>query len=112
MKTEEERRKKYDLPVGVVRICAGIVEAETELSFFYRQAIIQAEQAVGSGYAAEAELERKNLVVAIKLSLVNQKEWSYERLRARFELPVGKNMFWKEKRKFCYMLASNLKLVE
>lgn len=99
------------LPPGVIRACAGLLESEEALSLACRRAIQAAENAVGSDYLPEAEQQRRQLIQAIKLSLVNRKEWPYEALARTFDLSMSYNAFGREKKKFCYVMATGAGLV-
>ena len=101
----------YDLPHGIVRVCAGLVEAEDVLPDFYKKAIKQAEICIGESIALDAEKPRAALVSAVKLSLANQKDWPYEFLEAHYHLAMSRRTFYKEKRRFCWSIANILKLV-
>lgn len=97
---------KYDLPRGVVRACAGLVESCPNERV--AQAIKRAEQVIGVNYSENAVKERQELIRAIKLNLINRKIYSYEWLRRAYGLPIGYNQFGEEKKKFCYALAKEL----
>ena len=97
---------KNALPRGVVKFCAGVVEhAQSEP---YISAVREAAKGVGKGYAKEAAKEKAQLAAAICLSLINQKDWPFERLRAYYTLPMHENTFSKEKARFCRRLALEL----
>lgn len=90
-------------PRGIVRACAGIAESATAER--YVQAVHQAEQVIGAGFAPDAEAQRQKLVEAVKLNLINQKEYPFELLLRKSGIYMGKNQFTKEKHLFCNELA-------
>lgn len=95
----------YDLPRGIVKMCAGAVEScTTEPYITY---IAQAERVVGRNYALseQAQQNRQQLVAAVKFSLTNRHDYPFELLKRHYGLCVGQNLFGREKKKFCYELA-------
>ena len=104
--------REEKLPRGVMRACAGLLESEEALTPAWRRAIGAAENAVGRTYAPEAEAQRQQLVQAVKLSLVNRKKWPYETLMRGFDRSLSYNAFGREKKKFCYELATAAGLME
>lgn len=103
---------QYRLPRGMVRICAGLVEAQQTLPEAYRQAIAQAESRVGTSFSIDAEGTRLMLAEAIKLNLISRKEYPFETLQARYRLPISLSTFRREKFRFCYHLAAALGMVD
>ena len=98
--------RNRSLPRSVIRFCAAVVDcAETEP---YLTAIERAEKTVGSCYPSHAVQERETLAKAIRLNLINQKEWPYVRLTALYDLPIHENTFSREKIRFCKILAKEL----
>ncbi|HCA28893.1 MAG TPA: hypothetical protein DEP23_04635 [Ruminococcaceae bacterium] len=95
---------------NIVKACAGIVGAKISVEP-YASAVAQAESKIGVDFAPEAEKARKDLVQAVKKNLANRKENPYSALKEKYNLPVGKNYFTKEKKKFCYALAKSLKMI-
>lgn len=97
----------YNLPRGVVKACAGIVEsaADTEP---YASYIRQAEQMIGRTYGDDdsAQRERARLIEAVKLNLINRYAYPFEALARLFNLPVSLRTFQRDKRRFCFCLAS------
>ncbi|HEX3018594.1 MAG TPA: hypothetical protein VHP31_12190 [Caproicibacter sp.] len=100
----------YILDDNIVKACAGIVGASPDTEP-YRSAILQAEQTIGADFAQGAQGSRERLIKSVKLNLVNRKENPFEDLRRRYDLPIGKNGFADEKKKFCYQLAKNLGMI-
>ena len=98
----------YNLPKGLVRICSGLLESEEQLTPSCRKAIYIAEHSVGENYSSSANAERKKLISAVKLSLINRKIWSYENLCRKYGLPISYNNFTNEKKKFCVSLINEL----
>ena len=68
----------YDLPHGIVRACAGVVEALDVLPDRYKQAVARAEESVGQSFDKDAVAARRALIAAVKLSIINQKDWPYD----------------------------------
>jgi hypothetical protein len=97
----------YNLPRGVVKACAGIVEgaADTEP---YASYIKQAEQVIGHTYGEDeaAQRERVRLIEAVKLNLINRYSYPFETLARQYNLPVSLRTFQRDKRRFCFCLAS------
>lgn len=97
---------RHNIPRGVMKFCAAVVEcAETEP---YTTAINRATQTVGACYPKSSLQEREALAAAIRLNLINQKEWPYTRLIALYDLPIHENTFSREKVRFCKTLAKEL----
>lgn len=94
------------LPRGIDRACSGIVESVNTKP--YTDYIEQASLLVGANYATddESEKNRQNLATAIKLNLIDRKEYPYSLLQRKFNLPIGIRAFLTEKRKFIYTLAN------
>ena len=101
----------YDLPHGIVRACAGVVEALDVLPDRYKQAVARAEESVGQSFDKDAVAVRKALVAAVKLSIINQKDWPYDFLEAHYGFAVSRRTFTREKRKFCWALAKELGMI-
>lgn len=59
----------YDLPHGIVRACAGVVEALDVLPDRYKQAVARAEESVGQSFDNDAAAARRALIAAVKLSI-------------------------------------------
>lgn len=100
----------YILSGSIVKACAGIVGASPQAEP-YKSAILQAEQVIGTDFAPEAQEARQELIKSVKLNLVNRKENPFEDLKRRYSLPVGKNRFSVEKKRFCFELAKNLGMI-
>lgn len=94
------------LPRGIERACAGIVESVLTLP--YTDYIEQASQCVGENYPADprSENERQRLVEAIKLNMIDRKEYPFSLLQRRYQLPITIRAFLAEKRRFTHTLAS------
>ena len=101
----------YDLPHGIVRACAGVVEALDVLPDLYKQAVARAEESVGQSFDKDAVAARRALIAAVKLSIINQKDWPYDFLEAHYGFAVSRRTFTREKRKFCWALAKELGLI-
>lgn len=101
----------YDLPHGIVRACAGIIEAADVLPERYKKAVAHAEESIGDNFGVDAIAARRALVAAVKLSIINQKDWPYDFLEAHYGFAVSRRTFYKEKRKFCWALAKELNLI-
>ena len=120
-RTEAEQKKTptnealaasvYGMPRGIVRACAGVVEALDVLPDRYKQAVARAEESVGQSFDKDAVAVRKALVAAVKLSIINQKDWPYDFLEAHYGFAVSRRTFYKEKRKFCWALAKELGMI-
>jgi hypothetical protein len=51
------------------------------------------------------EKERKKLAEAIKLNLINQKEYPFEMLQRKYQLPCSRKVFRKEARLYVNVLS-------
>lgn len=103
------RKRKVQIPAppeGIVRACSGIVES-VHLSPFCDY-IANASLVIGENYATDdtSETERKKLVEAVKLNLINRKEYPYTLLQRKYNLPLDIRSFLWEKRRFVYHLAT------
>lgn len=99
------------LKPGIVRACGGLIEAcNTEP---YITAIANAGRVVGQSYGLsdEAQQRREELVKAIKLNLINRKEYPFDLLQRKFDLPISNKTFGIEKIKFCQAMAKELNLI-
>lgn len=94
------------LPRGINRACSGIVESVSVPP--YSDYVEQACMTVGANYALDkaSECQRQKLALAIKLNLIDRKEYPYSLLQRRFDLPLGIRAFLAEKRKFIHTLAT------
>ena len=94
------------LPRGIEKACAGIVESV--LTHPYVDFIEQASLCVGENYASDfrSENERQRLVEAIKLNMIDRKEYPFSLLQRRYQLPITIRVFLAEKRRFSTELAS------
>ena len=81
----------YDLPHGIVRACAGVVEALDVLPDRYKQAVARAEESVGQSFDKDAVAARRALIAAVKLSIINQKDWPYDFLEAHYGFAVSQD---------------------
>lgn len=97
-----------NLPRGAVKACAGIVECARNEP--YLSAVEQAGQAVGRTYAPAAEPARLRLLTAVKLNLINRKEYPIETLRAQYGFFESNGQFKREKKQFCAELVRRLSL--
>ena len=104
-----KKTKKQKIPApaeGVVRACSGIVESVHIPP--YGDYIVSASQVIGENYAADdaSEIQRQKLVEAVKLNLINRKEYPYSLLQRKYNLPLDIRSFLWEKRRFIYTLAT------
>lgn len=99
---------KYDLPRGVVRACAGLVESCPNERV--AQAIKRAEQVVGTEYADNpiAQRNRQHLIHMVKGNLVNRKRFDRESMNRKYGFKVSERTLREEKYRFCYELAKIL----
>lgn len=70
--------------------------------------LYQAESVIGIGYSPR---QRANLIKAVKLNLSNRKQYSFEFLQRRFQLPLSINTFAKEKRAYVARVCEQLPLI-
>ena len=89
------------LPRGIVRAVSGIVEdvgAEP-----YHTIVSESAEVIGAGIASERV--RRRLIVAVQLNVANHREWPFERLQRRYELPCSLSYFKKQKYKYIMEVA-------
>ena len=93
------------LPRGIEKACAGIVESVLTLP--YTAYVEEASLCIGENYTADShsENERLRLVEAIKLNMIDRKEYPFTLLQRRYQLPITIRAFLAEKRKFTARLA-------
>ena len=99
------------MPRGIVQACAGIVaDCHTEP---YLSAIRAAESVIGQDYAdtPEAQQNRQYLIRMVKANLTNRKENDRESMNRKYGLMISHNTLHKEKKRFCFQLAKNLKMI-
>ena len=82
------------------RACGGILESVK--NYPYSAYIELAGTCVGRDWD---EKQRKNLTEAIKLNLINQKEYPFDLLQRRFCLPCSRKVFRREARKYVQILS-------
>ncbi len=93
---------KRTLPRGVVRACSGVLESvDAEPYATYARAAEDAISCVRGG----SERQRAMLADAIRLNLINRKEYPYEVLARRFGLPVSCSTFKREKMRYLRRFA-------
>lgn len=93
------------VPPGIVKACAGVVEAVTREPWCGY--VREAEEAIGRNFADDAKAQRTRaaLVEAVKRNLVNRKADPFEQLARRYGLPIDAKAFYREKMRFCRRLA-------
>ena len=85
---------------GVLRACGGIVESVTCSP--YSEYMLLAESCLARDWD---EKERARLVQAIKLNLINRKEYPFELLQRKFDLPCCQKTFRRESRRYVRILS-------
>ena len=85
---------------GVTRACGGVLESVRTLP--YTQYVAMVDALVGENWE---ESQRKNLISAIKLNLINQKEYPFDLLQRKYQLPCTRKIFRKESREYVRLLA-------
>ena len=90
---------------GITRACSGILESVHTKP--YTDYVDTASLLVGANFAVDEESEgrRRDLVQAIKLNLIDRKEYPFSLLQRKFNLPIGIRAFLEEKRRFVHILA-------
>lgn len=96
---------KYQISAAAVRFVAGVVECGGGISPF-REAIAEADDQVGE--KIQCEQVRQRLILSIHLNLINRKQYPFDLLQRKFDLPISISTFEREKFKFCYNIASVL----
>ena len=97
------------MPLGMLRICAGIAEsADTEP---YLTATALAEAHVQRACTDLTESQRAGLAEAVKRNLINRKKFPVDLMCFLYELPVGRRRFALERRRFCWALLTQLGLL-
>ena len=97
---EKKHGPDYTPSRGVLRACSGIIESVD--SSPYSEYMLLAESAVGRDWAPAA---RAQLIEAIKLNLINRKEYSFDRLQRRYRLPCCQKTFSRECRLYVRILS-------
>ncbi len=97
---EKTKEENYVPSRGVFRACGGIVESVRTLP--YTEFMELAEKSVAPDWS---ENERKKLAEAIKLNLINSKEYPFELLQRKYALPCSQKTFRKESRKYVQVLS-------
>jgi hypothetical protein len=85
---------------GVTRACGGLLESVK--TYPYTEYMEMAALTVGKDWEEEA---RQNLAEAIRLNLINQKEYPFEMLQRRYQLPCSRKVFRKEARIYVNVLS-------
>ena len=94
--------------LSIHAFCRGVLSlARSEP---YISAVQAAESEVGQSFNDGAIELKKSLVEAIKYNLVNQREYPFQLLQAKYSLPMNSAEFTEEKNKFCRAITRNLKL--
>ena len=100
-------RNSEKLPRGVVKFCAGVVEQAREEP--YISAVRKAANGVGEWcYTKEQVEEKARLAAAIRLNLINHRQWPAEHLFAVFDIHMHEKTFFRERSRFCLRLAKEL----
>ncbi len=97
---ESRFNNQYVPSRGVERACGGIIESVKTQP--YTEYMELAASCVARGWD---EKHRKNLAEAIKLNLINQKEYPFELLQRKYELPCGRKTFRRESRRYVRILS-------
>ena len=89
------------IPPGVMRAVAGILEAvETEP---YGTIISEATEVIGPD--VQSEKVRARLIIAVRLNIVNRREWPFDRLQRRYSLPCSHSFFKTQKYRYISEIA-------
>lgn len=102
---------KYTLPRGIVKACAGLVQAAADVEP-YKSAIENAEAKIWPSAPAEQQAERQRLLVAIKRNLTSPRSPKIDALIAEYGLHISAPTFKRYKRRFCWEFAAALHLSE
>lgn len=85
---------------GVARACGGLIESVRTKP--YTDYMMLAAMCVGKDWD---ERQRGNLISAIQLNLINSKEYPFELLQRKYNLPCGRKEFRAESRKYVQILS-------
>lgn len=85
---------------GVERTCSGLIESVHCSP--YSEYMALAESCVARDWD---EKQRKNLIQAIRLNLINSKEYPFEMLQRKYGLPCSRKVFRREARKYVQILS-------
>ena len=85
---------------GITRACGGLIESVR--TYPYTEYMELAASVVGKDWD---EKQRKNLTEAIKLNLINSKEYPFDLLQRRYQLPCSRKTFRREARLFVKVLS-------
>ena len=97
----ENKEKNYVPSRGVERACGGIIESVKRPP--YTEYMALAESCIARDWD---ERQRQNLMQAIRLNLINQKEYPFELLQRKYGLPCGRKTFRRESRKYVQILSN------
>ncbi|MBQ7847114.1 MAG: hypothetical protein IJX08_00235 [Clostridia bacterium] len=98
---KNEYKTKTKIPSrGVTRACAGLLESVR--TYPYTAYMELAASVVGKEWDEE---ERQKLTEAIKLNLINQKEYPFEMLQRKYQLPCSRKVFRREARLYVNVLS-------
>ncbi|MBP3321825.1 MAG: hypothetical protein J6M12_05690 [Clostridia bacterium] len=101
MKNGYERTNRSKIPSrGVTRACGGLVESVKTSP--YTEYMALAASMVGKDWD---EKQRQNLAEAIRLNLINQKEYPFELLQRKYQLPCSRKVFRGESRLYVNVLS-------
>ncbi len=96
-----EQKRKNKIPSrGVTRACGGLVESVKTSP--YTEYMALAASMVGKDWD---EKQRANLAEAIRLNLINQKEYPFDLLQRKYQLPCSRKVFRKEARLYVNVLS-------
>ena len=101
LRVKNEYGSKDRIPSrGVTRACGGLVESVK--TYPYTAYMEIAAGMVGKDWDAK---EREKLAEAIKLNLINQKEYPFEMLQRKYQLPCSRKIFRRESRLYVKVLS-------
>lgn len=94
------------LPPGIIKICSGLLESCKKEPYITN--IAMAERMVATNYSLsdDDEKKRQKIIEAIKLNLINRKEYNLADLMSVYGITMKKCELRDEQNKFCYALAT------
>lgn len=95
------------LPRGIYRAVSGIVEGVDAEP--YRTAVSESTEVIASDVASERV--RLRMIAAVQLSVISSREWPFERLQRRYDLPCSISYFKKQKYLYVREIAVRIGMI-
>lgn len=102
------KMNKGRLPRGVIRAVSGIVEDVR--SEPYCTIVSESTEVISPD--VQSERVRLQIIIAVQLSVSNNREWSFDRLQRRYNLPCSISYFKKQKYRYIREIAKRCGFME